>query len=74
MLEDLQDLHLHFDDFKNSTEKDFKFLKEATLRNAENFQTSLNFQQTFIIPMATLCVSSLIQHEHFCQLYWLLCI
>ena len=40
--EDFQDLHLHFDDFKNSIEKDFKFLKEATSRNVENFQTSLN--------------------------------
>ena len=39
--EDFQDLHLHFDDFKNSIEKDFKFLKEATSRNIENFQTSL---------------------------------
>ena len=27
ILEDFQDLHLHFDDFKNSIEKDFKFLK-----------------------------------------------
>ena len=27
---DLQDLHFHFDDFKNSLEKDFKFLKEVT--------------------------------------------
>ena len=35
--EDLQDLHFHFDDFKNSIEKDFKFLKEATSRNIENF-------------------------------------
>ena len=35
--EDLQDLHFHFDDFKNSIEKDFKFLKEATLRNVKNF-------------------------------------
>ena len=41
--EDLQDLHFHFD----SIEKDFKFLKEATLRNVENFQTSLNLQQTY---------------------------
>ena len=40
--EDLQDLHFHFDDFKNSIEKDFKFLKEATSRKVENFQTSLN--------------------------------
>ena len=45
--EDFQDLHLHFDDFKNSIEKDFKFLKETTSRNVENFQTSLNLQQTY---------------------------
>ena len=50
--EDLQDLHLHFDDFKNSIEKDFKFLKEATSRNVENFQTSLNLQQSY---SASLC-------------------
>ena len=50
--EDLQDLHLHFDDFKNSIEKDFTFLKEATSRNVENFQTSLNLQQTY---SASLC-------------------
>ena len=37
--EDLHDLHFHFDDFKNSLEKDFNFLKEATSRNVENFQT-----------------------------------
>ena len=40
--EDFQDLHLHFDDFKNSLEKDLAFLKAATL----NFQTSLHLQQT----------------------------
>ena len=45
--EDLQDLHFHFDDFKNSLEKDFKFLKEATSRNIKNFQTSLNLQQMY---------------------------
>ena len=50
--EDLQDLHLHFDDLKNSIEKDFKFLKEATSRNVANFQTSLNLQQTY---SASLC-------------------
>ena len=53
ILEDFQDLHLHFDDFKNSIEKDFKFLKEATSRNVENFQTSLNLQQTY---SASLCL------------------
>ena len=47
ILEDLQDLHFHFDDFKNSIEIDFKFLKEATVRNNKNFQTSLNLQQTY---------------------------
>ena len=45
--EDFQNLHLHFDDFKNSIGKDFAYLKEATLRNVENFQTSLNLQQTY---------------------------
>ena len=53
ILEDFQDLHLHFDDFKNSIEKDFKFLKEATSKNVENFQTSLNLQQTY---SASLCL------------------
>ena len=48
----MQDLHFHFDDFKNTLEKDFKFLKEATLRNIQNFQTSLNLQQTY---SASLC-------------------
>ena len=28
--DNLQDLHLHFDNFKTSLEKDFKYLKEAT--------------------------------------------
>ena len=39
ILKDLQDLHFHFDDFKNSIEKDFKFLKEATSRNIKNHFT-----------------------------------
>ena len=53
ILEDLQDLHLYFDDLKNSVEKDSKFLKEATLRNVKNFQTSLNLQQMY---SASLCL------------------
>ena len=44
---DLQDLHFHFNDFKISIEKDLKFLKEATSRNVDNFQTSLNLQQMY---------------------------
>ena len=47
ILEDLQDLHLHFDDFKNSIEKEFTFLKEATLKNIGNFRTFLDLQQTY---------------------------
>ena len=52
ILEDLQDMHLHFDDFKNSIEKEFAFLKEATSNNVGNFQTSLDPQQTY---SASLC-------------------
>ena len=51
--EDLQDLHFHLDDFKNTLEKDFKFLKEATLRNIPNFQTSLNLQQTYLTSVCS---------------------
>ena len=50
--EDIQDLHLHFNDFKNGIEKEFAFLKEATLKNVGIFQTSLNLQQTY---SASLC-------------------
>ena len=50
--DDIQDLHLHIDNFKNNTEKEFAFLKEATHKNVENFQSSLNLQQTY---SAALC-------------------
>ena len=50
--EDIQDLHLHFDDFKNDIEKEFAFLKEATSKNVGNFQSSLSLQQTY---SASLC-------------------
>ena len=33
ILDDIQDLYFHFDDFKNGIEKEFAFLKEATLKN-----------------------------------------
>ena len=45
--EDFQDLHLHFNDFKNSIEKEFALLKEATKRNIENFQCSITLQQVY---------------------------
>ena len=50
--DDIYDLHLHIDDFKANIEKEFNFLKEATCKNIENFQTSLNLQQTY---SAALC-------------------
>ena len=45
--DNIQDLHLHIDDFKSGIEKEFAFLKEATCKNMENFQSSLNLQQTY---------------------------
>ena len=45
--DDIQDLHLHFNDFKNGIEKEFAFLKEATSKNVGNFQSSLSLQQTY---------------------------
>ena len=50
--DDLEDLHLHFDDFKTSLETEFKHLKEATSRNVQNIQMSLSVQQTY---SSTLC-------------------
>ena len=45
--DDIQDLHFHIDDFKTNIEKEFALLKEATHKNIENFQTSLNLQETY---------------------------
>ena len=50
--DDISDLHLHIDDFKDNIQKVFNFLKEATHKNVANFQTSLNLQQTYA---AALC-------------------
>ena len=50
--DDIQDLHFYIDDFKNGMEKEFAFLKEATHKNVENFQSSLSLQQTY---STTLC-------------------
>ena len=50
--DDIQDLHFHIDDFKSNIEKEFAFLKEATRKNIENFQSSLNLQQMY---STTLC-------------------
>ena len=45
--DDIQDLHFHIDDFKSNIEKEFAFLKEATRKNVEYFQSSLNLQQMY---------------------------
>ena len=50
--DNIQDLHFHLDDFKNSIEKEFALLKEATWKNVENFQSSLSLQQMY---SASLC-------------------
>ena len=51
--DDIHDLHLHIDDFKATIKKEFKFLKEATRKNIENFQTSLNLQQTYSVALCS---------------------
>ena len=58
--DDISDLHLHIDDFKGNIQKEFNFLKEATRKNVENFQTSLNLQQTY---SAALCSHINIYHK-----------
>ena len=50
--DDISNLHLHIDDFKTNIQKEFNFLKEVTCKNVENFQMSLNLQQTY---SAALC-------------------
>ena len=52
--DDIQDLHFYIDNFKNRIEKEFTFLKEATCKNIENFQSSLSLEQT--------CSTSLCSH------------
>ena len=43
--DNIQDLHLHIDNFKTNIKKEFLLLKEATRKNVENFQSSLSVQQ-----------------------------
>ena len=52
LLDEVDDLHSHFESFKSTIETDFKHLKEATSQNVQNIQTSLNIQQTY---SSTLC-------------------
>ena len=51
--DDIQDLHFHFNNFKNDIEKEFAFFKEATQKNVENFQSSLNLQQTYSASLSS---------------------
>ena len=51
--DDIHNLHLHMDDFKTNIQKEFNFLKEATRKNVENFQTSLNLQQTYSVALCS---------------------
>ena len=51
--DDIYDLHLHIDDFKTNIKKEFNFLKEVTCKNVENFQTSLNLQQTYSVALCS---------------------
>ena len=51
--DDIHNLHLHIDDFKTNIKKEFNFLKEATCKNVENFQTSLNLQQTYSVVLCS---------------------
>ena len=51
--DDIQDLHFHIDDFKTNIEKEFLLLKEATCKNVENFQSSLNLQQTYSVALCS---------------------
>ena len=45
--DNLEDLHIHFDDFKTSLETDFTHLKEVMSHNIQNIQTLLNLQQMY---------------------------
>ena len=47
LLDDVEDLHFHFNSFKSSIETNFKHLKEAMSHNVQNIQTSLGIKQTY---------------------------
>ena len=65
--DNIQDLHFNFDDFKNSIEKEFAFLKEATQKNVGNFQSSFNLQQTY---SASLCSNVNNIYNKLVELQW----
>ena len=65
--DNIQDLHFYIDDFKNGIEKEFTFLKEATRKNIENFQSSLSLQQTY---SASLCLHVNNIYNKLAELKW----
>ena len=60
-------MHFHFNDFKNSIEKEFALLKEATKRNIENFQSSITLQQMY---SASLCSHMNNIYNKLAELQW----
>ena len=65
--DDIQDLHFYIDDFKNGIEKEFAFLKEATHKNIENFQSSISLQWTY---SASLCSNVNNIYNKLVELQW----
>ena len=65
--DDIQNLHFHIDDFKNGIEKEITFLKEATRKNVENFQSSRSLQQTY---SASLCSHVINIYNKLAELQW----
>ena len=53
LLDEVEDLHSHFDSFKSTIEIDFKHLKEAMSQNVQNIQASLSIQQTYSFTLCT---------------------
>ena len=65
--DNIQDLHFYIDDFINGIEKEFTFLKEASHKNLENFQSSLNPQQMYF---ASLCFHVNNIYNKLAELQW----
>ena len=63
--DDISDLHLHIDNFKAIIQKEFNFLKEATCKDVENFQTSLNLQQTYLLKQFIIMICKLLCNQMF---------
>ena len=71
--DNLEDLHLHFDNFKTSLETYFNHVKEVTSHNIQNIQMLLNLQQTYSLSLCShinniysklLELQKQIQHHH----------